>query len=486
MLPSFPRPAPLLLLLLAACGSGDPLPPPPAPTLEGVWQYSGYGALEQIEKTAGDRWRLTRYELAGAQCLRSEAPEESSAAELARSHALAADGQSLERREPGQLLTPGLQGQRLNALPAPCGAARIKGHDEPGHQSDRQRDFDWAWQSFEDLYHDFTLSRSDWRQAQTLRARLRTTSSPDELFQVLSDLLRPLGDGHSALYDGDRFFAHTRKPMLPLQLAEQFQREQGLSEPLSPAQREAQEAYVDEAIAALQGLVFADAADPAEVKLRANQQLAWRRDAQGIVTLLVRGLDAFGPDGKLATELPPLQAALDEFIRDCQGAKGVILDLRFNTGGFDESALRIASRFATGRVHVYSKQARAGSQRTALRTVHLDPQGASTFAGPVAVLTSPSTFSAAEVLALALRALPQVKLIGEPSGGGLSDALPRRTPGGLRFTLSNEFYLSPRGEWFEGRGVPVDIEAPFMSPEHTAGERDPGLERAKAWLLTGR
>ncbi|WP_462388151.1 S41 family peptidase [Acidovorax sp. Q11] len=475
----------LAVALLSACGGNSEEKPKRPATLEGVWQQTGYGAVTQVEALAGGHWRLTRYEQAGGACLRSAASTELSGGELSQMLILSADGQSMEERIPGQQLTLGIPAQRLAVLPSSCTTARHKTAEEDGYQADSQRDFDWVWHSFNELYHDFRLSGSNWQQAKALRARLRANSSPEELFQVLSELVAPLGDGHAQVWHGERMFVSTRKAILPHILEDQKLQQLGWSRPLDRAQRMAVKAHVDEVIQAMQAAAFRTRAQTSEIKLRGNHQLAWQHGADGIVYVLLRGLANFSAEDDNSKEMPALQSAMDELMQDAQGARGLIMDLRFNLGGNDEAAVSIASRFAPGRLQAYATQARSGAQRTPLRKVFLDPKGQTTYSGPVAVLTSPTTISAGELLALSMRALPQARLIGEASAGALSSALVRRTPSGLRFTLSNEFLLSPDGDWFEGQGVPVQLPQPFLTPELLALKHDPGVARAQRWLISG-
>ncbi len=54
-------------------------------------------------------------------------------------------------------------------------------------------------------------------------------------------------------------------------------------------------------------------------------------------------------------------------------------------------------------------------------------------------------------------------------------------PNGFTFTLSNEFYLSTNGEWFEGSGVPAAIDVPFF----TQAERLAETVAAVMWGIAG-
>ncbi len=181
-------------------------------------------------------------------------------------------------------------------------------------------------------------------------------------------------------------------------------------------------------------------------------------------------------------ELTALEDGLAQALGEMRSVSGLIVDVRNNNGGKDFLSMAIVRHFIDGPRHVFSKQARLGSGRTPLVDVTLQPSDGVSFLGPVAVLTSNSTVSAAETFSLMMRSLPNVTLIGEATQGALSDALEKKLPNGFEFTLSNEFYLSNAGEWFEGSGIPVDIDVPFFSQADRDEGMDSGIETAFAWL----
>jgi C-terminal processing protease CtpA/Prc len=51
--------------------------------------------------------------------------------------------------------------------------------------------------------------------------------------------------------------------------------------------------------------------------------------------------------------------------------------------------------------------------------------------------------------------------VGEATQGILSDSLGKALPNRFEFALSNEFYYDTAGNWYEGSGIPVDIEVPL-------------------------
>ena len=471
-----------LVAVLGACGGGDENES--GPSLAGVWEFTGYGSVVEIKRQAGG-WRAVHYETTREACRIGLGQFDLGKDIANRILRLGADGQSVEWVEAGQTLTPGRRGQRVAALPQRCQQGRWLRAGEAGYRPDALREFDWAWASFNELYHDFALSGTRWDQQRNLRGRLTAQSDETALFETLAEMVFPLHDGHAGVFLGERDFALTRKPLLPERAAMLYNELNGLSDPLDPDQETQRAAFVARVLQRMQDAPFAQASQSA-LKTRANGRLRWWRRDDGLVVVQLLAMGGYVKgEADLTDETPVFVAALDELMADARGARGMLLDLRFNLGGMDEHAVRLASRFAATRTHAYSKQARAGDGRTPLLPVVLDAQGASRFAGPLAVLTSSSTFSAAEVLALSLRSLPQVRLFGERSAGALSDALPRHTGGQLQFTLSNEFYLNPQGEWFESLGVPVHFELPVLDREQLETGRDAVLDRALQWLRTG-
>ena len=77
-----------------------------------------------------------------------------------------------------------------------------------------------------------------------------------------------------------------------------------------------------------------------------------------------------------------------------------------------------------------------------------------------------------------MRARANTTIVGERSGGGFSDILLKRVSSNIAFGLSNEVYTSPRGEWFELLGVPVDHEVSMPTKAQRESGLDPILQRA--------
>ncbi len=191
---------------------------------------------------------------------------------------------------------------------------------------------------------------------------------------------------------------------------------------------------------------------------------------------LLHGEDA---DAQAAAE------ALEEALRDLSDTDGLIVDIRANGGGWDTVSVALASRFADESILAWEEQARSGPDHddfTDWRAQHLSPKRA--YAGPVVLLTSGATFSAAETFALAMSELPDVTLLGEPTSGHLSDMSDGSLPNGWDYTLSGERYRSEDGSFYEAVGIPVDVSVD-LNADALLGEGQDDMLAAALQQLRG-
>src|SRR5690606_18758438 len=152
--------------------------------------------------------------------------------------------------------------------------------------------------------------------------------------------------------------------------------------------------------------------------------------------------------------------AMEEIMSELADAEAIVIDARFNQGGYDTIGYAVASWFSTKTKVVSQKKAVFDGGWTALQDITIKGR-ASAYQGPVYLLTSGNTVSAAETFSLAMRELPQVTLVGTRTYGSLSDAMGRLLPNGWLVSLSNEIYQSPAGEVFEAKGIPPAVEVKY-------------------------
>jgi carboxyl-terminal processing protease len=149
---------------------------------------------------------------------------------------------------------------------------------------------------------------------------------------------------------------------------------------------------------------------------------------------------------------------------DLNGARGLVLDLRDNSGGEAEAMTDVASLFLPpgrilGRFNDRMGHPRIEPQtRTSLRSTADTPVR---FEGPVVVLTSARTASAAEVFAAALKESGRAAaVIGETTCGCVL-AIRRRhaLPDGGTLDVSELDYRTSKGTRLEGTGLEPDARA---------------------------
>jgi carboxyl-terminal processing protease len=176
--------------------------------------------------------------------------------------------------------------------------------------------------------------------------------------------------------------------------------------------------------------------------------------------------------------------AIDKALKSLSRAKAMVVDIRDNRGGSDQGVVAISNRFADQRRLFMMSAIRLGQNRTDLanpKEWFLEPAGTMNFHCPVALLINRDTFSAGETFTLAMRVLPQVKIVGEPTAGAFSDAEDGVLPNGWQFTFSIGVWRDAKGQLWEGKGVPPDV-AIKTSPADLTRDINPVLEWAIDYL----
>jgi hypothetical protein len=312
----------------------------------------------------------------------------------------------------------------------------------------------------------------DWASLRTQcdAALARDPAAPDRLFDALVAVLKRLEDGHGSL-KGHHRRADSR-PWSP-RLYQAWSAACG-----RPFDEDASDGFGRDWFHHVHRRILARAGRTA-----ARDNLAWGRLKSGVGYLALMLCESLSKDGGGRADVAAATAALDHALADLAGARGVIVDLRFNEGGWDRVAVTLARRFTDSETPVFTKQAVRSGVALQPQTIAVTPASGPRYSGPVAVLTSDATVSAAEVAALALRALPNTRSFGHPTYGALSDALSYRLPNGWKGTVSNEIYRAADGHVYEGVGIPPDQPSLELSANAFWETVDAPLRDAEAWLL---
>ncbi|HLP08716.1 MAG TPA: S41 family peptidase [Opitutaceae bacterium] len=158
---------------------------------------------------------------------------------------------------------------------------------------------------------------------------------------------------------------------------------------------------------------------------------------------------------------------------------GLILDLRDNVGGEARALAAILAEIFPGRAPIGGIRARQSAEASARRS----PRHflAAHYSGPLAVLVSERSASAAEILAAIVQHEKRGAVVGTATPGNVLVCVRWPLPGGGELQLSVYDYVGPDGRRLEGRGITPDVPV-AAAP---GAEPDPQLEAARAALGAG-
>lgn len=360
---------------------------------------------------------------------------------------------------------------RIEAVPARCLSSQDYWTQDP------ERNFDVLWRHFFENYKFFDLHEVDWLASyRAFRPRVTKDSDDAELYAVVTEMLSALKDGHIKLIP-------TPETGLPFWSAKRTTTYATALNARAAARGEASLAFSD-----LHAAFKSEVSDHIkEVVLEGkydaaiDDRLIWGRLSDTTGYLAIMSMH-FGNDGVATTDqLQILSKALDERVLPfLENFSEIVIDVRFNSGGLDANALRLASRFGVHTCLAFAKQSPNGHIHGMRQAIYAkSPNTAATLLKPTAVLTSPRSSSATEIFIMAMRVQPNVRIVGEASEGILSDSWGGALPNGWRFSLSNEIYTAADGVLYEGVGIPVDIEIPVFQGPNILDNLAPSLERAK-------
>ncbi len=160
-----------------------------------------------------------------------------------------------------------------------------------------------------------------------------------------------------------------------------------------------------------------------------------------------------------------------------QNPKGIILDLRNNTGGYTTSATQVASEFIGEGVIWYEEY--GDGSRYENETI---PGGLATGDIPLVVLVNEYTASASELVAGAIQDYGRGTLVGVVTygKGSVQNWVPLSNGGTVRVTIAK--WLTPNGRTIHEIGLTPDLVVELTPEDYEAG-LDPQLDAAVNLLL---
>ncbi|SFF76288.1 Tricorn protease C1 domain-containing protein [Salegentibacter agarivorans] len=162
------------------------------------------------------------------------------------------------------------------------------------------------------------------------------------------------------------------------------------------------------------------------------------------------------PLGQFQEEINGVNRIMKKVLSDLKDNDPVIVDLRFNGGGYETVALELLNYFVAQDKEIIKIKARTKEGFTPAQIISLQPETQNP--KKIYLLISPVTASAAEIFALGALSYSNIEILGTKSAGIFSEILWKKLPNGWEYSLSNEVYMDREGRAYEKEGVPVDYE----------------------------
>ncbi len=288
--------------------------------------------------------------------------------------------------------------------------------------------FDRMWLTVDREYSYFDYKAIDWTEVRReYRPRAEAARSTEELVGVVRDALSTLRDVHV-------WILAPGGGMLPTYIPTQRRN-------WSPAM--------------LQGL---------------RQQSGWSDESPAVGGGVIDGIPVIAISSFATGAFDP--ADFDALLATHRSAPALVIDVRMNGGGNDALAYQVAGRFtSTARVGGYY-QFRNGLRHdafTAMTPRSVTPRGSWQFAKPVVLLTGRGSFSSTEGFVSAMRALPNVTVVGDTTGGGSGNPSVYPLREGYGISVSRWIEYTAERMPIEWRGIPPDSVVAFSDGAVVAG-----------------
>jgi carboxyl-terminal processing protease len=371
-------------------------------------------------------------------------------------------------------------------------------------REDRLRVFDQVWRAIYDNYYDKRFRGVDWRlQREIFRPQAEAARNSVELYKVLRQMIGRLGDAHTRVYMPEEGFDRDRpagatvgvavrriegKPVVTWVDPGSEAARQGIRPGFAVAQvdglpvEKALERIRDEIIeSSTQTALEMQTYDRLFHGLRDTPLSVTFRDSEErphTVTLVRRFVEfqrrviarkplhnigyieitGFGPE---------IEKDFESAMREAQGTRGLILDLRNNGGGFVATVAQLASYFlreGDDLGEFISRQGRAAARYAQRSEIN--------YQGELIVLVSARSASGSEIFAAAMQEQKRATIIGaNPTTCGCLLGVSRtlKLIDGGKLNVSDSDYRTADGRRIEGAGIKPDLHLEIRIADLLAG-----------------
>lgn len=307
--------------------------------------------------------------------------------------------------------------------------------------------FDYLWNQVDQQYAFFDVKNVDWDSVREVyRPMVNDNMSNDSLFRVCAAMLNTLQDGHTNLIAG---FDVSRNDSVYYKMYA--------------------EKNIDENVVLLNYLT---------VNHHTTGSFMHNAVRNGAVAYI-----RYSSFSDYISE-----GSLKYLVNRYKNCKGMVIDLRQNSGGSISNIAALLSIFYNHKQPLYQCQAKSGPAHDAFAdavTVYAADSSIlgknNAYTKPVAVLIDRGSYSATSFFAICTMAYDNIRLFGDYSGGGLGLPNGGVLPNGWTYRFSTTRTLAIDGRNYEN-GVPPDVRV-LLDPACTAQGVDNVIEVAAEWIL---
>lgn len=301
--------------------------------------------------------------------------------------------------------------------------------------------FELVWKYFDEHYGMFEVKGIDWgKQYQIYRPLLNEQSSDADLYAVLTSMLKIFNDNHVTLHTTERHLPTFRSGILgnpPYSFQEDYNVDV-IKKNYAPNLKEA-----------------------------SNDLSYGTIDPYNIGYIIIF---------RAEESLSKTENTIDQIIEKLEDTKGIIVDIRPHSGGYDYLGQYIAGKFAASKkLYMTSKRKKGPAHADYTETLnwYVEPTGESQYLNKVILITSRFTMSAAETFALAMKQNEQIKQLGDTTSGAFSDEITTEMFNGWVLSLSVGDYRAADGLSYEGIGLAPDYYIVATKAELDLGQDKP-------------
>ena len=311
--------------------------------------------------------------------------------------------------------------------------------DDSEYADSPEGNFDALWRIIDEHYCYFTYKQQqyglDWNEIYSkYRVRVSPDLTPDNLFEILSDMLGELRDGHVNLTsssDVARYWSWHED--FPANYSDTLQRR-----------------YLG-----------------TDYKIAAGIKYRILDDNVGYIRY--SSFNAGVGEGNL-----------DAVLMELMFCRGLIIDIRDNGGGYLSYAEKLAARFFTLVGYICHKTGKGHDDFSAREEQWISPSAHVRWHKPVCVLTNRSVYSAANEFVKYMSVLPLVTIVGDRTGGGGGMPMSSQLPNGWIVRYSAVPSYDSQGNDIEF-GISPDVPA-ALQPDDISRGYDTIIETARRIL----